>query len=256
MNNTQNRVEILGCPVDNLDRAQTLARAQELIATRRPHQHVVMNADKILKARRDEKLREIIRHCDIINADGMSLVWVSKIFGCPLKERVTGIDLMEDLIRMAAEKGQRLYFLGAREQVLARVIDIYREKYPALQIAGARNGYWTQEEEAAVVGNIKSSRADILFMAISSPRKELFLSRYLNEMGVPFVMGVGGSFDVVAGLVKRAPVWMQNNGLEWFYRFQQEPRRLWKRYLWGNTRFLGLVVKEWFKLKIVRRSRE
>ncbi|MDD5489010.1 MAG: WecB/TagA/CpsF family glycosyltransferase, partial [Candidatus Omnitrophica bacterium] len=192
----------------------------------------------------DPALMEIISSCDMINADGMSVVWASRLLGKALKERVTGIDLMQRLVERSASRGYALYFLGARKEVVERVVGIYKEKFPDIHIAGYRDGYWREDEEPGLVRDIRDSGAQILFLAISSPRKERFLSRYLAEMNVPFVMGVGGSFDVVAGVTRRAPVWMQKSGLEWFYRFSQEPARMWKRYIPGNMRFIGLVCRE------------
>ncbi len=245
------RIFVLGCPIDNLSLKETHARIDEIIAGRVPSQHVVINVDKILKIRRDSELLRIVSACDLINPDGMPVVWASRLLGTPLKERIAGIDLMEKLVERSQKSGYRLYFLGAREDVIAKVIAHYRRKYPGIDIAGYRNGYWDQLEEGRVVENIRQSGADILFVAISSPKKELFLNRYLKEMGVPFVMGVGGSFDVVAAKVKRAPLWMQKAGLEWFFRFCQEPHRLWRRYLIGNTAFLVLLCKEVFRYKVL-----
>jgi len=254
MINKDHRIEVFGCPIDNLSMSETIELIDTMIQSRKPHQHVVVNADKLLKLREDENLKQIISSCDIINADGMPIVWASRLIGKKLKERVTGIDLMENLIRYAADKGYRPYFLGAREEVVNKVIEIYRSRYPGLKIAGYRNGYWKPEEEDSVAAAIQNSKADILFVAMGSPKKEIFLRKYLSGMQVPFVMGVGGSFDVVAGHTKRAPLWMQNCGLEWFFRFLQEPRRMWKRYLIGNTRFLLLVMKESFKLFVRKRA--
>jgi len=238
------RVDLLGCPIDNLSRAETVDCIDRWIQDRRPCQHVVVNVDKLLKVRKDQALYDIIAGCGIINADGMPLVWVSRWLGTPLKERVTGIDLMEDLIALAAQRGYAVFFLGARQPVVEAVTEIYRTRFPALRIAGHRNGYWTPEEEREVVRQIKQSGADILFVAMGSPRKEIFLNQYRQELGPPFVMGVGGSFDVVAGKTRRAPQWMQHWGLEWLFRFLQEPKRMWKRYLVGNTCFIGLVIRE------------
>lgn len=244
MEKADQRIEILGCPVDNLTQDETVVMIDRMIAERGAHQHVVVNAAKILQSRQDITVRRIIQGCDIINADGMAVVWASRILGKGLKERVTGIDLMFRLIAHAEDKGYRLFFLGATEDVNRKVVDICRKRHPRLNIAGSHNGYWKPEEEDGLVGNISRSRADILFVAMGSPKKELFIAKHLSALNVPFVMGVGGSFDVLAGLVERAPDWMQKAGLEWFWRMLQEPGRLWTRYLVGNTLFILLVLKE------------
>ena len=241
------RIQMMGCAVDNLDMEESLAVVEGFIRSGRPHQHGVVNVDKIVKASRDPALRQIINDCDLINADGMPVVWASRLLGKPLKERVTGVDLFEALMAQAAKKGWRVYLLGAREEVVSGVARLYPARYPGLTIAGYRNGYWKPEEEAQVVEQIAQARADILFVAISSPKKEAFLARYQAAMKIPFAMGVGGTFDVAVGLVKRAPVWMQNAGLEWFYRFLQEPRRMFRRYFIDDMAFVALFAREWVR---------
>ena len=237
----------MGCAVDNLDMEETLGVVEGFIRSGRPHQHVVINVDKIVKASRDPALRQIINDCDLINADGMPVVWASRLLGKPLKERVTGVDLFEALMARAAEKGWRVFLLGAREEVVSGVAHLYPARYPGLTLAGYRNGYWKPEDEDRVVAEIAATRPDILFVAISSPKKEAFLARYQAAMKVPFAMGVGGTFDVAVGHVKRAPVWMQKAGLEWFYRFLQEPRRMFRRYFIDDMAFVALFAREWVK---------
>lgn len=238
------RLDVLGCGVDNLTMEETLAVVEGFIANGRPHQHVVVNVDKIVKARDDAQLREIINSCDLINADGMPVVWASRLLGRPLKERVAGIDLFEALMVRAAERGWRVFLLGAREEVVAKVRSIYEARHPELVFAGHRNGYWKPGEEEQVAEQVRAARADLLFVAISSPLKERFLGRWQAHMQVPFAMGVGGSFDVAAGLVKRAPRWMQRTGLEWFYRFLQEPRRMFRRYFIDDMAFFRMLGGE------------
>jgi N-acetylglucosaminyldiphosphoundecaprenol N-acetyl-beta-D-mannosaminyltransferase len=240
----KNRIEMMGCKVDNLSMEETLQTIEGFIFSGKPHQHVVVNVDKLVKANRDPELRQIINDCALINADGMPVVWASRLLGKGLKERVAGVDLFESLMQRSAEKGWRVYLLGAREEVVAGVSAIYQTKYPGLTIAGYRNGYWKPEEEADVVEQVKAAQADLLFVAISSPKKEQFLGKYQEEMQIPFAMGVGGTFDVAVGKVKRAPVWMQKNGLEWFYRFLQEPRRMFKRYFIDDVAFFWLLLRE------------
>jgi N-acetylglucosaminyldiphosphoundecaprenol N-acetyl-beta-D-mannosaminyltransferase len=239
------RITLMGCQVDNLSMEETLGRIEQFIQSGQPHQHVVVNVDKLVKASRDPGLRQIINDCALVNVDGMPVVWASRLLGKPLKERVAGVDLFEALMRRAGDKGWRVFLLGAREEVVSKVADTYQRKYPKLVLAGYRNGYWKGEaEEAAVVEQIRASRADLLFVAISSPKKEQFLGRYQAEMKIPFAMGVGGTFDVAIGRVKRAPVWMQKSGLEWFYRFLQEPRRMFRRYFIEDMAFIWLFIKE------------
>jgi UDP-N-acetylglucosamine 2-epimerase (non-hydrolysing) len=238
------RIFMMGCAVDNLTMEETLERVAAFIADGRPHQHVVVNVDKLVKARGDAQLRRIINDCDLVNADGMPVVWASRLLGVPLKERVAGVDLFEALMERSAKTGWRVYLLGAREEVVSLVRTRYEAKYQGLDIVGHRNGYWPAAEDDRIAEEIRSARPDILFVAISSPRKEQFLGKWQRHMRVPFAMGVGGTFDVAAGFVKRAPPWMQKSGLEWFYRFLQEPRRMFRRYFIDGLPFFALFGRE------------
>lgn len=238
------RIQVCNIPVDDYTMKETIQLIDKAIIEKRPVHHVVINAAKVVNAQKDEALRESIVNCDIINADGQAIVWAARFLGRPLPERVAGIDIMANLVKLAAEKQYRIFFLGAKEEVVKEVVDIYTKQYGASIIAGYRNGYFTKEQEQEVATQIADSGASILFVAMSSPKKEIFLNTYKHLIQTPFIMGVGGSFDVVSGLVKRAPVWMQKAGLEWFYRVLQEPRRMWKRYLYGNTEFIYIVLRE------------
>ncbi len=241
------RISICNIPVDALTMQQTIALIDKAIEEHRPVHHVVINAAKVVNAQKDEALKESIVSCDIINADGQAIVWAASFLNRPLPERVAGIDLMDNLVKLAAEKKYGIFFLGAKEDVVKDVVNVYTEKYGKEIIAGYRNGYFTKDDELEIAKQIAESGASILFVAMSSPKKEIFLNTYKHLIKMPFIMGVGGSFDVVSGLVKRAPVWMQKWGLEWFYRVMQEPGRMWKRYLFGNSEFIYLVLKEKWK---------
>lgn len=240
------RVTIMDCPIDSLTMKETINLIDKSIKNRKSLHHVVVNAAKLVNMKKDNNLRESVVNCEIINADGQAVVWASKVLGSPLPERVAGIDLMENLVALAHKKGYKIFFFGAREEVVAEVVKKYTAKYSSKIIAGYRNGYFKDEERIKIAEQIAKSQADILFVAISSPIKEIFLNEFKDLLKVPFIMGVGGSFDVVAGKVKRAPRWMQKCGLEWFYRVLQEPGRMWKRYLVTNTAFIWYIFKEKF----------
>ena len=237
-------IKMFGCDVASLTMIETLQKIEHLIENKIMTQHVVINAGKVVTMENDQKLKEIIKNSPLINADGQSIVWASKILGRSLPERVAGIDLMEELIKLSNEKGYRIYFFGAKEDVVTKVVKIYKEKYKDLKVVGHRNGYFSAEDKNEIINDMKESEADILFVAFSSPNKEYWLAENMEKINIPFCMGVGGSFDVVAGITKRAPKWMQKLGLEWFYRFIQEPKRMWKRYLVGNSKFIYYVIKE------------
>ena len=247
------RVSICNIPVDALTMQQTIDLIDKAIREKRSIHHVVINAAKVVSAQKDNVLKDYIINCDIINADGQAIVWASRLLNKNLPERVAGIDLMEKLVKLAAEKKYRIFFLGAKEEIVKSVVNIYTNKYGKDIIAGYRNGYFKKEEEPIIAKQISDSNANILFVAMSSPKKEIFLNTYKHLIQTSFIMGVGGSFDVIAGVVKRAPLWMQRWGMEWFYRVMQEPGRMWKRYLFGNSAFIYLVFKEknkqYFKIK-------
>ncbi|MDA9900624.1 WecB/TagA/CpsF family glycosyltransferase [bacterium] len=239
-----NRITILNTKIDNLYMHQTLQCIENSILQNKKLHHVVVNAGKMVAMQRDLKLRQSVNSCDLINADGQAIVWASRILGQPLKERVAGIDLMENLVELAYNKNFKIFFFGAKEEVVKKVVTNYTFKYSKDIIAGYRNGYYKKDDEVKIAQQISESGADILFVAISSPTKENFLHDNKEILkDINFVMGVGGSFDVVSGLVKRAPLWMQKIGMEWFYRFAQEPKRMWKRYLIGNIKFIWMVFK-------------
>jgi len=245
-----NRINILNTTIDNLTMQETLHAIEQSISKSEQIHHVVVNAGKIVSMQKDLQLRQSVNSSDLINADGQAVVWASKLLRKPLKERVSGIDLMIKLVELAFKKKYKIFFFGAKEEVVSQVVKKYTSQYSYDIIAGYRNGYFQKEEEQDIAREISDSGANILFVAISSPTKENFLfeNKQLLQR-VNFIMGVGGSFDVISGKAKRAPLWIQKYGLEWFYRLLQEPKRMWKRYLIGNTIFIILVVKEFFKNK-------
>jgi N-acetylglucosaminyldiphosphoundecaprenol N-acetyl-beta-D-mannosaminyltransferase len=204
----------------------------------------VLNAAKIVKMGQDEALRDAVLSADLILPDGMAVVWASRILREPLPERVPGIDLFERLLGVAERSGHSVYFLGATDEVLSNMMEAVRRRHPSLEIAGFRNGYFGAEEESSIVAEINAVRPGFLFVGISTPKKEKFLADWGDRLEVGVCHGVGGSFDILAGKVERAPQWMQNLGLEWFYRVVQEPRRMWKRYLVTNTLFLAMLTRE------------
>ena len=229
--------------VNALTLDETIKEVEKIICRGVPTQHVVVNASKVNLMEADNELAKIVNDCPLINADGASIVWAAKKLGVPLTERVTGIDLFQELVKLSAEKGYKIYLFGAKEEVVVKVKAIFEERYSGIRIVGYRNGYFTEADEPQIVADMAASGADMMFVAFSSPKKEYWVHKYLDQVGIPFVMGVGGSFDVVAGVTDRAPKWMQDHGLEWFYRFIQEPGRLWKRYIVGNAKFVLLTLK-------------
>jgi N-acetylglucosaminyldiphosphoundecaprenol N-acetyl-beta-D-mannosaminyltransferase len=250
------RVDFLGVPIDLLTMDRTVAIAVDAMRTRRPVTHVALNVAKFVKMRSDAELNRDVVTADIIGLDGMGIVLALRLFGVRRAERVPGVDLMFALMAACAERGLRPFILGARREALDQAKTIAEERWPGLSFAGTRDGYFTAEQEPGVVEEIRASGADCLFVAMPTPRKERFLQRHRKDLDVPFVMGVGGSVDVLAGVVSRAPQWMQRAGLEWFHRLLQEPRKMAWRYVSTNTAFLGILLtgfaRQWRGQPVIR----
>ena len=248
--NTPERVRLFGCEFDRVSLDEAVAQVEGYIAQGTLHQGCGVNVDQLVKMKDSETFKEIIGKCDLVTADGTPVVWASRLFGKALPERVAGIDLFEALLPVAAKKGYRVYLLGAKEESLQAAKAEYLRRHPGLQIVGARNGYYKREDEPEIAADIKAKGAQLLFIAISSPKKEEFVDRNREALAnVPFILGVGGSFDIAAGFVKRAPGWMGKVGVEWLYRFAQEPKRMGRRYFIEDAAFLGMVAKEaWYSV--------
>jgi N-acetylglucosaminyldiphosphoundecaprenol N-acetyl-beta-D-mannosaminyltransferase len=238
------KIDFLGTTIYNLSILETLSLIGTYINKKEKIIREDVNAAKIVWMHNDPQFREIIHKADVINADGQSVIFASKLLGRPIKERVPGIDLMEHIIAHANKKQWKIFFLGATEEVIKKTVNTYTHKYSKDIIAGYHHGYFDEKDEKKIVDLINISNANILFIGMPSPQKEYFVHKYFNKLSCNLIMGVGGSFDVVSGKVNRAPVWMQKSGLEWLYRLLQEPGKMWKRYLYTNSMFLWLVFKE------------
>jgi N-acetylglucosaminyldiphosphoundecaprenol N-acetyl-beta-D-mannosaminyltransferase len=239
------RIEFLKAPMDVATMPETVSFIENRIQQGEFLQHVVVNVAKIVNMQKDKVLADSVNACDLINIDGMGVVLGARFLGHDVPERVAGVDLFHELLKMSARCDFPVYLLGATEDVVSKTAAKVKEQNPNLTIAGFNDGYFWDNEEA-VVNMIKASGAKLLFVAITSPKKENFINKWQDKLGVDFVMGVGGTFDVVAGKVNRAPKWMQEYGLEWVYRVLQEPGRMWKRYLVTNSKFAWLLFKEKF----------
>lgn len=237
------RINFLGSPMDVASMGETVALIRERILRQEFTQHVVVNVAKLVNMRTDLELAQSVTECDIINIDGMGVVWGARFLGHDVPERVAGVDLFLELNAMATTEKLPVFYLGAKPEIVEKTALIMRGKHPELIMAGYHHGYFWDDEQA-IVDQIRQSGAKLLFVAITSPKKENFINRWKDQLGVSFVMGVGGTFDVVAGHVSRAPLWMQKSGLEWLYRVLQEPRRMWKRYLVTNTKYAWLLLLE------------
>jgi N-acetylglucosaminyldiphosphoundecaprenol N-acetyl-beta-D-mannosaminyltransferase len=227
---------ILGIPIDNLDFNETLDLLCEFVVSGRQngkgHQVATANVDFLVKAQSDRDLRSILRKAHLVTADGMPLVWGSRLLGVPSKGRVPGSDIVPQLVRRAAEKGYSIFLLGAAPHVAKRAAEMMIAENPGLNIVGVVSPPITpvDQMDPAIIEQIKMARPDILLVAFGNPKQEKWISWYGKQVNVPVMMGIGGTLDFMTGTTKRAPVWMHGIGLEWVYRLLREPRRLLKRY--------------------------
>lgn len=239
------RVELMGLSFHPESMNSAVERCLQWCAgPRASHTVVPANARVLCLIQHDPELRNACRSADLVLADGMSVVWALRLARTPVPGRVTGVDLLVRLLEAGASRQLRVYFLGAREEVVRRLAESCSTTYPGLVLAGYHDGYFPPTEELAVVEQIRESRPHLLFVGMPSPFKEVFLERHRARLEVPVAVGVGGSFDVLAGHVPRAPRWLWSLGMEWAWRVVMEPRRMWKRYLTTNAEFLWTAGRE------------
>ena len=245
-------VSVLGIPFDPVTTGETIQRIEAMIASGRPHYLVTANVDFLVQAQTDIELRRILLDADLVLCDGTPVVWASKLFGNPLPERVAGSDLVPDLIRLAAQKGYRLFFLGAAPETASKAISRVRAQHPDLIIAGHYSPPYHQlleMDHLEIRKRILEARADILLVCFGCPKQEKWIAMHYRELGVPVAAGVGGTIDFLAGQLKRAPGWMQRIGAEWAYRLIQEPRRLFRRYARDLGAFSFGIGVQWCTLR-------
>jgi N-acetylglucosaminyldiphosphoundecaprenol N-acetyl-beta-D-mannosaminyltransferase len=237
--------ELLGLSFDAVTMENAVVRCLEFCcAPRTSHTVITANASHLCMMRHHSELALACRTAHLTVADGMSVVWALRASGQPVPERVAGVDLMARLLAVAGEHRLRVYLLGARREVVTALVETSRVQHPGIEIAGFRDGYFGLDDHLGIIEEIRASRAHILFVGMPSPFKEIWCEQHRHHLEVPVIMGVGGSFDVLAGFIRRAPRWAQRLGLEWFWRLLMEPRRLWKRYLTTNTEFIWLAGRE------------
>lgn len=236
------RHEIFGIPVNALTYQDAVDWVAERVATGTKSWILAINPEKIMKALSDERLRLLLLQADLFIPDGIGVLWAGKILGKPFPQRVTGVDIFVLLVKEAAKRGWRIFLLGAPPGVSKEVSQGLELEYPGLQLVGYHHGYYQAEEEAQVVSKIRAAAPDILFVAMGSPRQEQFIVSNRTLLGVPVCMGVGGSFDVISGRKKRAPLWMQRFGLEWSYRLFLEPKRIMR--MSALPKFVILVLRK------------
>ncbi|MGH2404150.1 MAG: WecB/TagA/CpsF family glycosyltransferase [bacterium] len=219
------RRELLGTTVHAVSLPAALAWVEQSIASRRGGYIVTLNGAMLVQTARDAALRDVVNEAGLVTADGVGVILAARILGVDIIDRVAGIDLTVAVCARAASVGYRIYLLGGAPGVAAATADALRQQFPALQIVGLHHGFFPPEDEPAVIAGIRQAAPDVLMVAFGAPRQERWMRRWRRELGVPVAIGVGGSFDVMAGRVPRAPHWMRRLGLEWLYRSLREPRR-------------------------------
>ena len=241
------RIKFLNTNIDNLTMEEALERIDELIKRGKPSYVVTPNVDHIVKLEKDVEFQEVYRNADLILTDGMPLLWISKFKKNPIKEKVSGSDLFPKVCELAAQKGYKVFLLGAAEGIADKAALNLKNKYNGLNIIGTYSpsyGFETKPEEIEyIIDKIRSTEPNILAVGLGAPKQEKFIYKYIDQLNVPISLAIGASIDFEAGNIKRAPKWMQKVGLEWFYRLTKEPKRMFKRYLVDDIKILKLIFK-------------
>ncbi len=243
------KVRIGNISIDNISMTGTLEKIDDYVRMGQPVSIVTPNADHIVRLQNDGDFLNTYKQSALILADGMPLIWASRLLQTPLVSRVAGSDLFIEVCRIAPERGFRLFFLGGREGAAEKAVDAMKARFGEISIVGTYCPPYGFENDNAenqkIVDIIRNSKADILFVGLGSPKQEKWINKHIQEICVPVSIGVGVSFEFAAGMVKRAPKWMQNIGLEWLWRLLMEPKRLWKRYLVDDMRFFKIIFRQW-----------
>lgn len=241
------RMKFMNTEVDNLTMEEALQEVDKLIIQKRNAYVVTPNVDHIVQLERGGELCEVYKNADLILTDGKPLIWISKWYGMPIKEKISGSDLFPQLCALAAEKGYRMYFLGAAEGVAAKAAVNLMKRFPGLHVVGTYSPPFGFEKDEAemekIKRQIKEAAPHVLIVGLGCPKQELFILHHKDELGVPLSLGLGASLDFEAGNIKRAPKWMADRGLEWLFRITQDPKRMAKRYLVDDRKIVGLAIK-------------
>lgn len=241
------RTKFMNTEIDNLTMQETLQEIENIIKKNKNSYVVTPNVDHIVQLETNKELRDVYANASLILTDGKPLIWISKLYGTPIKEKISGSDLFPLLCKMAAEKKYTMFFLGAAEGVAQTAANNLMDKYPGLKVVGTYSPPFGFENDKKEMDKIKSMihkmKPDILIVGLGCPKQELFMYHHCKELNVPISFGLGASLDFEAGNVKRAPKWMANNGFEWLYRITQDPKRMAKRYLINDMKIFSLFWK-------------
>ncbi|WP_316569288.1 WecB/TagA/CpsF family glycosyltransferase [Neobacillus sp. YIM B06451] len=250
------KISIFNINFDNQNMAEVVNSIARTIEQDNKMFVVTPNVDFIVRIKKDREFKKIIKNADLIIPDGMPIIWLSKLIGQPLKERVTGADLLTVLSRESFEKGFKLFLLGGTESLNKLAVIKLRQKYPNVNIVGnfSPSFNFGEKENKLIIDKINSSGANCVFVALGSPKQEHWIEKHKDLIQANVFIGCGAAIDFAAGK-KRAPLWMQNSGLEWLYRLIKEPRRLWKRYILTDSKFIVIAMNEIIKRKLKRNQK-
>ena len=241
------RMKFMNTEIDNLTMKETIDEIDKLIKEDKNAYVVTPNVDHIVKLETDKELQEVYKDADLILTDGKPLIWISKFYKTPIKEKISGSDLFPLLCKMAAEKGYNMFFLGAGEGVANKAAQNLTNKFPKLNIVGTYSppfGFEKDKKEIEkIINMVNKANTQILIVGLGCPKQEKFIHKYRKELNVPISLGLGASLDFEAGNIKRAPKWMSDNGLEWLYRLSKEPKRMFKRYIVDDVKIFKLMFK-------------
>lgn len=241
------RMKFMNTEIDNLTMGETLQRIDELIKEEKNAYVVTPNVDHIIQIERGGELAEVYRYADLILTDGKPLIWISKWYKTPIKEKISGSDLFPRLCALAAKRGHKMFFLGAAEGVAVKAAENLTKRFKGLQVVGTYSppfGFEKDEFEVEkIIKIVKKAAPHILILGLGTPKQELFISHHKDELGVPLSLCLGASLDFEAENIKRAPKWMSDHGLEWLYRIIHDPKRLVKRYFVDDMKIFRLVMK-------------
>ena len=241
------RMKFMNTEIDNLTMKETIDEIDKLIKKDKNAYVVTPNVDHIVKLETDKELQEVYKDADLLLTDGKPLIWISKFYKTPIKEKISGSDLFPLLCEMAAEKGYNMFFLGAGDGVANKAAQNLTNKFPKLNIVGTYSppfGFEKDKKEIEkIINMVNKANTQILIVGLGCPKQEKFIHKYRKELNVPISLGLGASLDFEAGNIKRAPKWMSDNGLEWLYRLSKEPKRMFKRYIVDDVKIFKLMFK-------------
>ena len=242
-----NRMRFMNTYLDNVSRDEAIAHIEQCIDERRIRHVITPNVDQIVRIEKDPYFKEICEHAELLLADGHPLLWIAKWYKIPIKEKICGSDLVPKLCEIAAKKGYSVFFLGAAPGVAQRATDKLKEKLPSLKVAGAYSppiGFEKDQEELNKINQmLYDSHADMLFVGMGVPKQDIFIYENMNKYQIPVSFSIGATIDFIAGEQKRAPKWMRKNGIEWFYRLCQSPKRMFKRYIIDDVKIILLALQ-------------